>query len=100
MPDTTRRSRQQAESADLELSVVIPSLNEAPTNGICVEKAQRALRENRVAGEIVVANNGGTDGSQDIAISGGADHSPSRRSNIPCPASEDLPRRLAHASPK
>jgi glycosyltransferase involved in cell wall biosynthesis len=54
------------------LSVVIPCLNEADTIGICVEKAQRALRENRIAGEIVVADNGSTDGSQNIAISKGA----------------------------
>jgi len=37
-----------------------------------VEKAQRALRENGIAGEIVVADNGSTDGSQNIAISTGA----------------------------
>jgi glycosyltransferase involved in cell wall biosynthesis len=37
-----------------------------------VEKAQRALRENSITGEIVVADNGSTDGSQDIAISKGA----------------------------
>jgi len=72
VPGTTRRSGQPAESADLELSVVIPCLNEADTIGICVEKAQRALRENRIAGEIVVADNGSTDGSQNIAISKGA----------------------------
>lgn len=72
MPGTTRRSRQQAEAADLELSVVIPCLNEADTIGVCVEKAQRALRENGIAGEIVVADNGSTDGSQNIAISKGA----------------------------
>jgi hypothetical protein len=40
---------------DLELSVVIPCLHEADTIGVCVEKAERALRENRIAGEIVVA---------------------------------------------
>jgi glycosyltransferase involved in cell wall biosynthesis len=37
-----------------------------------VEKAQRTLRETRIAGEIVVADNGSTDGSQHIAISTGA----------------------------
>jgi glycosyltransferase involved in cell wall biosynthesis len=64
-------SGQETESC-LELSVVIPCLNEADTIGICVEKAQRALRENSISGEIVVADNGSTDGSQDIAISKGA----------------------------
>lgn len=72
MPGTTRRSGGPAEPADLELSVVIPCLNEADTIGICVEKAQRALRENGIAGEILVADNGSTDGSQNIAISNGA----------------------------
>jgi hypothetical protein len=60
VPGTTRQSGQLAESADLELSVVIPCLNGADTIGTCVEKA-RALRENGIAGEIVVADNGSTD---------------------------------------
>jgi glycosyltransferase involved in cell wall biosynthesis len=72
VPGTTRRSGQPAESADLELSVVIPCLKEADTIGVYVEKAQRVLRENRIADEIVVADNGSTDGSQNIAISTGA----------------------------
>lgn len=57
---------------EVELSVVIPCLNEADTIGICVAKAQRALSENGISGEIVVADNGSTDGSQDIAIVNGA----------------------------
>jgi glycosyltransferase involved in cell wall biosynthesis len=55
-------------SADaLELSVVIPCLNEAETLGACVEKARRALEAHGIAGEVVVADNGSTDGSQAIA---------------------------------
>jgi glycosyltransferase involved in cell wall biosynthesis len=50
-----------------ELSIVIPCLNEVNTLGICVEKAQRFMMENDVAGEIIVGDNGSTDGSQDLA---------------------------------
>ncbi|MEZ5428774.1 MAG: glycosyltransferase family 2 protein [Pyrinomonadaceae bacterium] len=56
----------------IELSVVIPCLNEADTIGICVEKAQRAIRDNQIEGEIIVADNGSTDGSIEIAEKLGA----------------------------
>jgi len=56
----------------LELSVVMPCLNEADTVGICVEKAIRTLREHRIRGEVVVADNGSTDGSQILAAARGA----------------------------
>ena len=52
---------------ELELSVVMPCLNESDTLAVCVEKAQRALREAGVAGEVIVADNGSTDGSVEIA---------------------------------
>ena len=38
----------------------------------CIQKAQRALQEHNIAGEIVVADNGSTDGSQAIAVRAGA----------------------------
>ena len=56
----------------MELTVVMPCLNEADTLATCIEKAQRAMRENNIKGEIVVADNGSTDGSQAIASSLGA----------------------------
>ena len=56
----------------LEVSVVMPCLNEAQTLRSCIEKAQAALRENGIAGEIIVADNGSTDGSQRIAEEAGA----------------------------
>lgn len=59
-------------SADLELSIVMPCLDEARTVGACVEKALRGLRENGVTGEVVVADNGSTDGSREIAAGAGA----------------------------
>src|SRR4029453_2848767 len=55
-----------------EVSVVMPCLNEADTLATCIEKAQRALRENKIAGEVIVADNGSTDGSQTIATRLGA----------------------------
>ncbi len=60
------------EDAPPEVSVVIPCLNEADTLGICIEKAQRAFRENHIRGEIIVADNGSTDGSPMIALEEGA----------------------------
>jgi cellulose synthase/poly-beta-1,6-N-acetylglucosamine synthase-like glycosyltransferase len=58
--------------ASLELSVVIPCLNEADTVTECVMRAIQAMRENRIAGEVVVADNGSADGSAEIARSAGA----------------------------
>ena len=55
-----------------ELSVVMPCLNEADTLAVCIEKALRALQESGVAGEVIVADNGSTDGSQEIARQAGA----------------------------
>jgi hypothetical protein len=59
-------------SEELELSIVMPCLNEAETVGTCIAKARRFLGENSVRGEIVVADNGSTDGSQAIAARLGA----------------------------
>jgi hypothetical protein len=51
----------------VEVSVVMPCLNEAETIGRCIEKAMRAFREHGIAGEVVIGDNGSTDGSQEIA---------------------------------
>jgi glycosyltransferase involved in cell wall biosynthesis len=50
-----------------ELSVVMPCLNEAETLQGCIEKASRFLGDNAIEGEIVVADNGSSDGSRAIA---------------------------------
>jgi len=55
------------ETRPIELSVVMPCLNEAETVGRCIAKAQRALRESGIDGEVIVADNGSTDGSREIA---------------------------------
>lgn len=60
------------EERELELSVVMPCLNEAETLATCIEKAQRSMREHGIVGEVVIADNGSTDGSQEIATRLGA----------------------------
>jgi glycosyltransferase involved in cell wall biosynthesis len=55
----------------IELSVVIPCLNEADTLGQCLSKAQSAIREGGIRAEIIVADNGSTDGSAEIARNSG-----------------------------
>jgi glycosyltransferase involved in cell wall biosynthesis len=59
-------------NTDLEVSVVMPCLNEADTLETCIRKAQEALRKSGIAGEIVVADNGSSDGSINIATACGA----------------------------
>ena len=56
----------------LELSIVMPCLNEADTLATCIEKAQLFLRTSGVPGEVVLADNGSSDGSQAIAERCGA----------------------------
>jgi len=56
----------------IELSIVMPCLNEERTVGICIEKALRFMRANGIAGEVVIGDNGSTDGSVRIAESLGA----------------------------
>ena len=56
----------------LEVSVIIPCLNEHETVGVCVQKAVEALRQSGLTGEVIVADNGSTDGSVEIAESRGA----------------------------
>lgn len=55
-----------------ELSVVMPCLNEAETLGSCITKALDAMRNSAIRGEVVIADNGSTDGSQALAASLGA----------------------------
>jgi glycosyltransferase involved in cell wall biosynthesis len=59
-------------SGAVELSIVLPCLNEADTIGICVAKAMRVSAEHEIDAEVIVADNGSTDGSQEIARKLGA----------------------------
>lgn len=56
----------------LELTILMPCLNEAETLERCIVKATRYLAESGIAGEVVIADNGSTDGSQAIAARLGA----------------------------
>src|SRR5579884_3760463 len=60
------------ESTPVELSVVMPCLNERLTLGACITKAQESMKRLGVKGEVVIADNGSTDGSQEIAMNLGA----------------------------
>ena len=59
-------------SDEIELSIVMPCLNEAETLAACIRKAQIGLQRAGARGEIIVADNGSTDGSQKIAQDLGA----------------------------
>ena len=59
-------------SSDLELTILMPCLNEAETLATCIDKAQAFLRRAGIDGEVLIADNGSTDGSQDIARAHGA----------------------------
>ncbi len=56
---------------DVEVSVVMPCLDEARTVGRCVAKALQALNDMGVRGEVIVADNGSTDGSPESGIGAG-----------------------------
>ena len=60
------------ETEGVDVSVVIPCLNEANSLGSCIEKAQKAFADAGLRGEVVVADNGSTDGSIEIAQRNGA----------------------------
>jgi glycosyltransferase involved in cell wall biosynthesis len=64
VPDTERE--------EIELSIVMPCLDEAETLATCIEKAQRSIELLGIRGEVVIADNGSTDGSQEIARNLGA----------------------------
>lgn len=56
----------------LELTILMPCLNEARTLAYCIAKARKFLSDSGVVGEVLIADNGSTDGSQSIASSAGA----------------------------
>ena len=71
-PAVTEEADRRGPAVAVELSVVLPCLDEARTLGTCIDKAQRSMTALGVSGEVVVADNGSTDGSQQIATDLGA----------------------------
>lgn len=61
-----------ADNAAIELSIVMPCLNERDSIGECVDQAFAVIKASGIAGEVVVADNGSTDGSQALAQERGA----------------------------
>lgn len=60
------------ETTDCEVTVLMPCLNEAETVGVCIRKALASFENLEVNGEVLIADNGSTDGSQEIATNLGA----------------------------
>ena len=61
-----------ANKRPLELTILMPCLNEAETLRQCILKAERFLDEQGIAGEILIADNGSSDGSREVAEEAGA----------------------------
>src|SRR4051812_4195985 len=75
MPSLSPSSRTQpmaADSAAPEVSVVMPCLNEQDTIEFCVREARDAIDGAGLSGEVVVADNGSTDNSRELARAAGA----------------------------
>ena len=66
------QAQPDSDASALELTILMPCLNEAETLARCIVKARQFLSESGARGEILVADNGSTDGSPDIAEAGGA----------------------------
>src|SRR6185503_8474264 len=65
-------NKRKAVSNQVELSIVLPCLNEERTVGKCVAQAKSFLARQKIIGEVLVADNGSTDRSAEIAKSNGA----------------------------
>ena len=72
VPISSAERKPVATEDAIEVSVVLPCLNERETVGICVAKAMAALQSAGIHGEVLVADNGSTDGSIELAQSAGA----------------------------
>jgi hypothetical protein len=71
-PDAIKPAVAEAASRDVELTILMPCLNEAETIATCIDKAHGFLARAGVAGEILIADNGSSDGSVEYALARGA----------------------------
>lgn len=62
----------EAPDVDIELTVLMPCLNESLTLATCIDKARRFFDRAGIVGEVLIADNGSTDGSVEIALNHGA----------------------------
>jgi glycosyltransferase involved in cell wall biosynthesis len=69
---TSARSLSAPSAEAVELTILMPCLNEAETLARCIDKAQAFLLNNNISGEVLIADNGSVDGSQNIAREHGA----------------------------
>ena len=65
-------NQELARKKKYQLSIVMPCLNEVETLAVCINKAKHFLITNSIDGEIIIADNGSVDGSQEIAERAGA----------------------------
>src|SRR4051795_11040992 len=72
MATTLQSPKATERGTDLDVSVVIPCLDEAETIAVCIRKARAAMERDGLSGEVIVADNGSTDGSPEIAEREGA----------------------------
>src|SRR5882724_4138468 len=72
LPGVFQKADASVPSPGLDVSVVIPCLDEAESIGLCVEKTLASFRAHRIRGEVVVTDNGSIDGSIGIAETHGA----------------------------
>jgi hypothetical protein len=68
----TDRPTEELSANSIELTILMPCLNEAETISICVEKANSFLARSGIAGEVLIVDNGSADGSVELAEKGGA----------------------------
>jgi hypothetical protein len=66
------RLKAPANDGAIELTILMPCLNEAETLAVCIDKAKGFLDRSGIVGEVLIADNGSTDGSQLIAEAHGA----------------------------